>query len=169
MNGPGAADNTNPSRKNRYIMQVHYGNRYISSQLPDLGTPVRLLYHAFARACLGKSSHGFRNRTIAKTMIVLPFIVCLFPFSRAVPTHSICTNATQGAFSPAVLERLTRRQEQLLGRIEPWYRQGSYNLPLPFGRGGLEGEIAQQQQRQQQQRQQQQRSREQGLIQQGRL
>ena len=37
---------------------------------------------------------------------------------------------TAGAYSSAVLSALTRRQEQLLGRREPWYRQGSYNYPL---------------------------------------
>ena len=74
----GAAENTHPDGKNRYIMQVHFGNRYISSQLPDIGE--------------------------------------------------------SGAFSEEVRSHLTRRQEQLLGRTEPWYRQGSYNIS-PFGHG----------------------------------
>ena len=71
----GAAENVHPEGKKRYIMQIHYGNRYISSQLPDIRTP--------------------------------------------------------GAYSAEVRSQLTRRQEQLLGKVEPWYRQGSYNIP-PF-------------------------------------
>lgn len=74
----GAAENVHPEGKNRYIMQIHFGNRYVSSQLPDIRTP--------------------------------------------------------GAFSEVVRSQLTRRQEQLLGRVEPWYRQGSYNIP-PFAFG----------------------------------
>ena len=75
----GAAENVHPAGKNRYMMQIHFGNRYVSSQLPDIRTRPE-------------------------------------------------------AFSEAVRSQLTRRQEQLLGRLEPWYRQGSYNVP-PFADG----------------------------------
>ena len=95
----GAADNTHAGGKQRYIMQIHYGNDCALHSAPS--SPPR-------PSPLGLTN----NRAFSDVQRLYPEF------------------GTAGAYSSTVLAALTRRQEQLLGRREPWYRQGSYHYPL---------------------------------------